>query len=170
MWTRGRACRAVSQWSVSMCSYHLLTGEVLVPNTGEFLGRPMTHGSCPYTLLRPPTAGDGRLGWRDLWSNPTHLVLHLGTCSRNFLAVPGKSSSVLLIWKASVPPKLLACQGKLPEELQAGAVPVPHPSPWLQPLAHVSLHRAQRSSWLGRGLAKPHAVSPFQPPVFLQDL
>lgn len=130
----------------------------------SFLGRPMTHVSCPYALLWPPTAGDRTLDWRDLWSDPEHLVLHLGAHSRNFLAVPGKSSSVLLIWKASVPPKLLACQRKPLEELQAGAVPVPHPSPRLQPLAHVSLQRAQRSSWLGRGLAKPHAVSPFQPP------
>lgn len=100
----------------------------------SFLGHPMTHVSWPYALLWPPTAGDELLGRRDLWSDPAHLVLCLGVCSRNFLAVPGKSSSVLLIWKASVLPKLLACQCKPLEELQAGAVPVPHPSPRLQPL------------------------------------
>lgn len=136
----------------------------------SFLGHPMTHISWPYALLWPPTAGDELLGQRDLWSDPAHLVLCLGVCSRNFLAVPGKSSSVLLIWKASVLPKLLACQRKPLEELQAGAVPMPHPSPWLQTPPHVSLQRAQRSSWLRQGLAKPHSVSPFQPPVFPHDL
>lgn len=101
---------------------------------GSFLGHPMTHISCPYALLQPPTAGDRTLSWRDLWSDTAHLVLHLGMCSCNFLAVLGKSSSVLLVWKASVPPKLLECQCKPREELQAGAVPAPHPSTWLQPL------------------------------------